>query len=48
VEEIQAELQAVLNTLGENDFPECFKNWQWHWDHCQASEGNYFEGDAGP
>jgi len=43
MQEIQAELQAVLNTLRENDFQECFKNWQRHWDHCQASEG-----DAGP
>jgi len=48
LEEIQAESQAVLNTLRENDFQECFKNWQRHWDHCQASEGDYFEGDASP
>jgi len=46
--EIQAELQAILNTLRENDFQYCFKNWQRSWDHCQASEGYYFEGDAGP
>jgi hypothetical protein len=26
VEEIQRELKAILNTLGENDFQECFKN----------------------
>ena len=40
VEEIQAESQAVLNTLGENDFQECLKkNWQRRWDRCQASEG---------
>jgi len=48
VEEIQAESQAVLNTLRENGFQECFKNWQRRWDRCQASEGDYFEGDAGP
>jgi len=48
VEEIQAESQAVLNTLRENDFQECLKNWQRRWDRCQASEGDYFEGDAGP
>jgi hypothetical protein len=48
VEGIQAELQAALYTFGENDFQECFKIWQCRWDHCQASEGNYFEGDAGP
>ena len=48
LEEIQAELQVVLNTLWENDFQESFKNWQHRWDHCQASEWDYFEGDAGP
>jgi len=47
-EEIQAESQGVLNMLQENDFQECFKNWQCRWDCCQASEGDYFEGDAGP
>ena len=48
LEEIQAESQAVLNTLRESDFQECFKNWKRRWDPCQASEGDYFEGDAGP
>jgi len=48
VEEIQAESQAVLNTLRENDFQECFKKWQRRWDHCQFQEGDYFEGDACP
>ena len=47
-EEIQAESQAVLNTLRENDFQESFKNWQRRWDRCQASERHYFEGNAGP
>ena len=48
LEEIQAESQAVLNTLRENDFQEYFKNSQRRWDRCQASEGDYIEGDAGP
>ena len=48
LEEIQAESQTVLNTLQDNDFQECFKNWQPSWDHCQASDGDYCEGDAGP
>jgi len=48
LEEIQAEMHAVLNTLQENDFQECFKNWQRRWDCCKASEGDYSEGDAGP
>ena len=48
LEEIQADSQAVLKTLRENDFQECFKNWQRRCDRSQASEGDYFEGDAGP
>jgi histone-lysine N-methyltransferase SETMAR len=39
VEEIQAELQAVLNTLRENDFQECFKNWQRHWVIVKPQKG---------
>jgi len=48
LEEIQAESQAILNMLWENDFQECFKNWQRRWDRCQASEWDYSEGDARP
>ena len=48
LEEIQAESQAVMNTLRENDFQECFKNWQRRWDRCQSSEEDYVEGDANP
>ena len=48
MEEIQAESQAVLNTLRENDFQECFKIWQRRLDRFQASEGDYFEGNADP
>jgi len=36
LEEIKVELQAVLNKLGENDFQECFKNWQRRWDLRRA------------
>ena len=43
LEEIQAESQAVLDTLQENDFQECFKYWQRRWDRCESSEGDYFE-----
>jgi len=48
MEEIQAESQAVLNMLRENDLQECLKNWQRRYNHCQASEGDYLEGDASP
>ena len=45
---MQAESQAVLNMLRENDFQECFRIWQRRWDRCQPLESDYFEGDAGP
>jgi hypothetical protein len=48
VEESQAESQAILNALQENDFQKCFKNWKRHWNRCQASKGDYFEGDTDP
>jgi len=36
--EFQAESQAVLNTLRENEFQGCFKKWQRRCDLCEASE----------
>jgi hypothetical protein len=32
IEEIQAELQQVLNTLTPEDFNGCFQKWQNRWD----------------
>jgi hypothetical protein len=46
--EIEADSQAVLNTIRENDFQECFKNAHRPCDRCEASEVGYFEGDSGP
>jgi len=46
-EEIQTESQQVLKMLQENYLQECFKNRQRRWDRWQASQGDYFEGDAG-
>jgi hypothetical protein len=44
-EVIEAELQAMLNTLRELDFQDAFKklqkNWEWR------IRGEYFEGDGG-
>ena len=47
-EEIEAESQAVLNTIREYDFQECFEKGHRPWNRCEASEGGYFEGDSGP
>jgi hypothetical protein len=44
-EVIEAESQAVLNTLTEHDFQDAFKKWQKHWERCIRAERDYFEGD---
>jgi hypothetical protein len=46
-EVIEAESQAVLNTLTEHNFQDAFKKWQKHWEQCIHAEGDYFEGDGG-
>jgi hypothetical protein len=43
---IEAESQAVLNTLTEHDFQDAFKNWQKLWERCICAEGDYFEVDG--
>jgi hypothetical protein len=47
VEEIQAELQKLLNTLTQRDFQNSFRSWHKRWDRCVCSQGDYFEGDGG-
>jgi hypothetical protein len=44
--DIQRELQAVLDSIKENDFHSAFEAWKKRWDHCIRSEGDYFEGDG--
>ncbi|PNF18540.1 hypothetical protein B7P43_G08515 [Cryptotermes secundus] len=46
VEEIQAEMQTVLNTLTKKDFQDAFEKWQKRCDRCMRSQGDYFEGDG--
>ena len=46
VEEIQRESQNVLGTLRKQDFQHAFQQWQWRWDRCVTTQGDYFEGDA--
>jgi hypothetical protein len=44
---IEAELQAVLNALTEQDLQDAFKKLQKHWEWCICVEGDYFEGEDG-
>jgi hypothetical protein len=44
---MEAESQAVLNTLTEHDFQDAFKKLQKRWERCIRVEGEYFEGDSG-
>jgi hypothetical protein len=47
IEVIEAESQAVLNTLTEHDFQDAFKKWQKRWERCKHAEGDNFVGDGG-
>jgi histone-lysine N-methyltransferase SETMAR len=47
IEVIEAESQAVPNTLTEHDFQDALKKWQKHWEQCIHAEEGYFEGDGG-
>jgi hypothetical protein len=44
---IEAESQAVLNTLTEHDFQDAFLYGKKCWERCLRAKGNYFEGDGG-
>jgi hypothetical protein len=46
-EAIEAESQAVLNTLTEHDFQDAFKKWQKRWERGLRMEGDYLERDGG-
>jgi hypothetical protein len=46
-EAIEAESQAVLNTLTEHDFQDAFRKKQKRWGRCIHAEGDCFEGDGG-
>jgi len=46
IEEIQAELQQVQNTLTQADIIECFQKWQNHRDRCIQTQGAYYERDG--
>jgi hypothetical protein len=46
IEVIEAELQAALNTLTEQDFQDIFKKRQKRSEWCIRMEGDYIEGDG--
>jgi septation ring formation regulator EzrA len=45
IQEIEAVTTTHLKGLTKDDFQNCFKKWQEHWNKCVASQGDYFEGD---
>jgi hypothetical protein len=47
IEVMEAESQAVLNTLTEHDFQDAFKKWQKRWGRCISTEVDCFNGDGG-
>jgi hypothetical protein len=46
VNDIKRELQAVLDSIKENDFHSAFEAWKKRWDCCVRSQGDDFEGDS--
>jgi hypothetical protein len=44
---MEAESQAVLNTLTEHDFQDALQKWRKCWERCVCTEGDYFDGDGG-
>jgi hypothetical protein len=47
IEVIEAESQAVFNTLSEHDFQDALKKWQKRWERCIRAEGDYFKRHGG-
>jgi hypothetical protein len=47
IEQIQAKLQRVHDSLKEKNFQEAFQIWRREWDWCLHTGGNYFEDDSG-
>jgi hypothetical protein len=47
IEVIEAESQAVLNTLTEHDFQDDFRKRQKPWERCIRADGDYFGVDGG-
>jgi hypothetical protein len=47
IDVMEAESQALLNTVTEHDFQDAFKKWQKRWERRIRAEGNYFEGEGG-
>jgi hypothetical protein len=46
-EAMEAELQAVLNSLTEHEFQDAFKRWHMGWERCIHAEEDYFGGVGG-
>jgi len=44
VAEFQQELLA-FDGISIEDLRQCFQQWNWHWDHCIQSQGEYYEAD---
>jgi hypothetical protein len=44
--ETMSDIQAVLDSIKENDFHGAFEAWKERWDHCIRFQGDCFEGDG--
>jgi hypothetical protein len=46
VSDIQRELQAVLDSIKENEFHGAFEAWKKRWVRCVRSQEDYYEGEG--
>jgi hypothetical protein len=46
VSDIQRELQAVFDSIKENDFHGAFEALKSQWERCICTQGDSFEGDG--
>ncbi len=48
IEEIDRVTTQALKALTQEEFKDCFQQWEEHWSRCVSMVGNYFEGDIVP
>jgi hypothetical protein len=47
IDDVRNNTTAVLKTIPQNQFQNCFEGWTRRWNRCIASQGKYFESDHG-
>jgi hypothetical protein len=46
IEDIQKNVTIALKAFPQQEFQECFQQWQHRWAECIVAQGEYFKGDS--